>query len=238
MLRFRFFLAEFSQLRFTSDWTTAKNKFLTTYSLPFIQNRKNDLNFDFYEQPSLRSFVGLKFEMLSKYTTLSQLNQMDIILNELSTDIAHLFIVNGKFDCSMDNILDFCDSVDKVSERYRHDQDIPDVEVDEPLNNMVLFRYDPNIEPTPTSRDIPGKAQGMKTKGRVVKKSCPKKMKPITEDSENDDDMDTEALDNVSDEMSYASESSVTSRNSSMHSRSSGQSRYSLRSLKRNPKHD
>lgn len=190
------------------------------------------MKFDFFEECSLRSFVERKFAMMAKYTTLSRLNQMDMILNELPTNIAQLFIVHGKFDCKND-ILDFCDSVEEVCDKFRQDQnheDARDVVVVEPLNNMVLFKYDPN-EPEPsTSR---GKAQGSVLNGRVVKRSR-KKMRSA-EDSEDQDVLERIEEDNENfdflDRMSNSSESTQSSVNSMQSSVTniSMQSRYSLR---------
>lgn len=198
------------------------------------------MNFDFFEDRSLRSFVERKFAMLAKYTTLSPLSQMDMILNELPTNIAELFIVNGKFDCHKNDILDFCDSIEEVSDKFRQDQNTQDVVVEEPLNSMVLFKYDRyeiDSEPS-TSSGSRGKAQGSVSNGRVVKRG--RKGIRSREDSENQDDTvlerieeDEEDLD-ISDRMSNSAESTVSSRNSmqSFSSHISGQSRYSLR---RNP---
>ncbi len=55
---------------------------------------------------SLRSFVKRKFDSLTKYTTLPFINQMEIVLNELPNNIAHLFMVNEKFDCDKNDNLD------------------------------------------------------------------------------------------------------------------------------------
>lgn len=108
------FLAEFSQLQFTSDWPNMKNKFIIKYSLPFIENKTRDMNVDFREESSLRSFVNRKFSCFSKYTTMPLINQMEILLNELPTKVAYLFMVNEKFDCGKEDILDFCDSIEDV----------------------------------------------------------------------------------------------------------------------------
>lgn len=87
---------EFSQLHFTSDWATVKTMFITKYSLPFIENKKKEMSFTFSDEPNLRSFVNRKFTTFKKYTTLPLINQMEIILNDLPADIAHLFMVNEK----------------------------------------------------------------------------------------------------------------------------------------------
>jgi len=75
------FPAEFSHLQFTSDWPNMKKAFLTKYSLPFIKNKKKEMHIVFGEEPTLRSFIHLKFKSFEKYTTLSHIHQMEMILS-------------------------------------------------------------------------------------------------------------------------------------------------------------
>ncbi|KAJ6634622.1 hypothetical protein Bhyg_13198 [Pseudolycoriella hygida] len=184
--------AEFSQIRFTGNWATAKTKFLTTYSLPFIENKKRDMNFDFKEEANLRSFFNRKFSMFAKYTTLPFVNQMEIILNDLPIDIAHLFMVHGKFDNDKNDILDFCDSVQDISEKFTEDQNIPKAK--EPLNYMEVFDYDPediheqqsdssvaSSHQQSTSRSREDRVRSnASSSGRIVKRGRPRKQKVAT----------------------------------------------------------
>ncbi|KAJ6624806.1 hypothetical protein Bhyg_03722 [Pseudolycoriella hygida] len=110
--------AEFSQLRFTSDWVTARRTFVEKYSVPFLENKKKEINIDFNKEPDLRSFVNRKLLGLSTYTTLAFVNQMEIILNDLPEELAYLFMVNEIFNCSADDLLDFCDSVQEVVDTH------------------------------------------------------------------------------------------------------------------------
>lgn len=45
---------------------------------------------------------------------------MEIILNE----VAHLFMVNEKFDCGKNDILDFCDAIQELVEKHNEDKNI------------------------------------------------------------------------------------------------------------------
>lgn len=112
---------------------------------------------------------------------------MEMILNELPTEVAHLFIVNEKFDCEKQDILDFCDSIEDVvanaiqGRQYRQDTE----PIEEPLNRMEVFKYDPNdadgsdetiINRPSTSRGkgkigVSGRGNGRNDggKGRIVK---------------------------------------------------------------------
>ncbi len=208
-----------------------KNKFLIKYSLPFIENKKRHLKIQFGESSSLRSFVNQKFSGFEKYTTLPLINQMEMILNEVPTEVAHLFIVNEKFDCEKQDILDFCDSIEDVVENMNQDrQDIQDPEpIQEPLNRMDTFQYDKNdtdasdetiINRPSTSRGR-GKSvvssrgngrivkpvvnQASSSRGRIVKRGRPRKNPSET-------DVDLNEYD-CFDQMSTTSKSSWSSGN-------------------------
>lgn len=52
--KFFFFIqGEFTKLFFTSDWATVKSAFLKLYTLPFVENKKKELNVNFDESESL-----------------------------------------------------------------------------------------------------------------------------------------------------------------------------------------
>ncbi|KAJ6645773.1 hypothetical protein Bhyg_00982 [Pseudolycoriella hygida] len=82
------------------------------------QKEKKEINIDFNKEPDLRSFVNRKLLGLSTYTTLAFVNQMEIILNDLPEELAYLFMVNEIFNCSADDLLDFCDSVQEVVDTH------------------------------------------------------------------------------------------------------------------------
>lgn len=201
-----------------------KNVFIIKYSLPFIQNKKRDMNVDFREESSLRSFVNRKFSSFSKYTTMPLINQMEMILNELPTKISHLFMVNEKFDCGKEDILDFCDSIEDVVQKFIEDENTPDTKraqktQNEPLNRMEVFKYDPNdtdgSERTIVenkSRDVAstssvrrGRGRGGVSSGKIVKRGRPRKNSSISDVGSEDYDCLVQ--------MSTSSKSSWSSRN-------------------------
>lgn len=133
---------------FTSDWPTVRQKFLKKYSQSFTTNKKRELNVDFNNETSLRSFFERKLLALSSYITLSFINQIEITLNELPDEISNLFIVNEKMYGNKVEIFEFCDSIQDLVETMR------EATVEEPaiqnnlnsLNNMEIFNFDQNLE--------------------------------------------------------------------------------------------
>lgn len=177
------------------------------------------MNVDFNEEPSLRSFVNRKFSSFAKYTTLPL---MEIILNELPINVAQLFMVNLKFDCGKEDVLDFCDSIQDVVQKYIGETNTQDAQQtpNEPLNRMEVFKYDPDdrdesdkpifedfaVATTSRGRGR-GRGKGVSI-GKIVKRGRPRKnLTSIPEE-----DMDTEAYDCL-DQMSSSSRSSWSSRN-------------------------
>lgn len=106
----------FSSFFFKNDWSTARATFLKNYSLAFTENKKKELCFRFEEESSLRSFVARKINAMSTYTTLPFENQLEIILSELPTEIANLFIVEDKLNETKADILVFCDLIQEYWE--------------------------------------------------------------------------------------------------------------------------
>lgn len=160
---------------------------------------------------------------------------MEIILNELPTNIAHLFMVNEKFDCDKNDILDFCDSVQDVVEIYignKNAQDTQDTQLthNEPLNRMEVFNYDPDDsdEPMPpqsdfaaasTSRGARGRGRGkcLVSTGRIVKRGTGKIVKrgrPSKKELNSipEEDLEPHSYDFL-DRISNSSQSSWSSRN-------------------------
>lgn len=139
--------AEFSKLYFTSDWLTVKSTFLKMYSLPFAQNKKRELDIDFNEETTLRSFVERKLISLSKYTTLPFINQMEMVINDLPSEISSLFIANEKMTVRTE-ILDFCDSIqDLVELQTSNLEPRNNEESNQPLHRMEVFDFNPESEP-------------------------------------------------------------------------------------------
>lgn len=107
---------EFSKLFFGSDWQAAKSTFLQKYSMKYTQNKQKDLDFNYENESSLRSFVARKMDALSTYTTLSVENQIEVILLELPNSIANCFIVEDKLNSTKEEILQFCDVIQEFIE--------------------------------------------------------------------------------------------------------------------------
>lgn len=68
---------------------------------------------------------------MSMYTTLSKENQIEIILSELPNEIANMFIVEDKLNCTKAEILEFCDMIQELCEGQNPENSIP-------TNNPVL----------------------------------------------------------------------------------------------------
>ncbi len=113
---------EFSTLYFKGDWQKARLTFLRKYSMEFTKNRKRDLDFNFENETSLRSFVARKMNALSTYTTLSVENQLEVILPQLPNEIANIFIEEDKTYSSKNEILEFCDVIQEVCENTHNDE--------------------------------------------------------------------------------------------------------------------
>lgn len=205
-----FFTAEFTKLYFTSDWVTVRSAFLKIYSLSFAQNKKRELDIDFNEASTLRSFIERKLMSLSKYTTLPFINQIEIVMNDLPIEISTLFITNEKMTGDKSEILDFCDSINDLVETMRETIAEPltrdNIEdSNQPLNQMEIFDYRPDSEPSESeSMSVDdalesshgrgrgrGRAKGV-TRGAIEKRGRgrPKKLKPIPESNESSESYD------------------------------------------------
>lgn len=90
-----------------------------------------EININFNKEPDLRSFVHRKLSGLTKYTTLPFVNQMEILLNDLPEELAYLFMVNEKFNCSADDVFDFCDSVQDVVDLHNKGSESDHCETDD-----------------------------------------------------------------------------------------------------------
>ncbi len=109
------------------------------------------MKIDYHEAISLRSFVEQKLVNLSKYTTFSLTNQMEIILNDLPAEISALFITNEKMTCAKADILDFCESIqdfaDTLNETVENDYNDA-VEPSFTLNRMEVFNFTRETQPS------------------------------------------------------------------------------------------
>lgn len=119
---------------------------------------KRELRINFDEETTLRSFVQRKLSNLSAYTTLPLINQMEMVLNDLPSEIAYLFIQKEKMTGSMTEILEFCDSIQDFASDFaasirmttenespKHEEEHP-VESFQALNRMESFTFDPDLE--------------------------------------------------------------------------------------------
>lgn len=173
------------------------------YSLPFVRNRKRELNINYHEATSLRSFVEQKLINLSKYTTLSSTNQMEIILNDLPAEISALFITNEKMTCAKADILDFCESIQDFADTLNETVEEECNEEGDPsrtLNRMEVFNFTREAQPSLLESESMmvdemsnsgrggGKTRGRKDISGVVKKrGRPKKKLEIAVIEESSD---------------------------------------------------
>ncbi|XP_037029366.1 uncharacterized protein LOC119069419 [Bradysia coprophila] len=143
--------AEFSEMYHTSDWQTVRKAFLKRYALSFIENKKRALNVDFFEELSLRSFVERKLNGFSSYTTLTFINQMEMVLCDLPIEISCLFLVNEIMTRSKTEILDFCDMVQDLALKICQKPDTQNVdhlEPQNPFNSLNIIRSDVSQSPS------------------------------------------------------------------------------------------
>lgn len=126
------FLAEFSQLRITGDWSTAQRVFVEKYLTSFIEKKKREINTDFYQANSLRQFVDQKFSSLETYTSLTFTHQLEVVMNSLPVEVSYLLMVNEVFFRTKYEILDFCDSIQEVCEIYKKDKASDQMDLDDP----------------------------------------------------------------------------------------------------------
>ncbi len=157
-LKFEYFLVEFCELYFTSDWHAVKLAFLKKYSLVFLENKKNNLNIKFHAEKSLRAFVEKKLSALASYTTLPFINRMEMILNDLPIAISRHFLLHEKLTCDEAEILDFCDCIQHViedscetenrnitaaenSEQESENRDNVEIVENVPMNRMEIFNF-------------------------------------------------------------------------------------------------
>lgn len=70
-----YFLVEFSELYFTSDWPSVRQNFVKKYASIYTENKKKDICIDFTEESNLRSFFERKLNGLSSYSVIFQSNR-------------------------------------------------------------------------------------------------------------------------------------------------------------------
>lgn len=167
------------------------------YTLPFVVNKKLQLNVEFDEAVSLRSFFEKKLMNLSKFTTLPFINQVEIVMNDIPVEIQSLFILNGKMTGDKTKILKFCDAiqglvVENEKETAKERPNENDREPSQPSDKMQMYDLLSEAETSEAdsmSVDSPqsssksgrgrgrssanGTARGIKKRGRPSKKLLP-----------------------------------------------------------------
>lgn len=189
--------AEFSSLFFKCNWEAVRQTFLKKYAFTFTENKKKALNFGFFEETSLRSFVHRKMTALSTYTTLKLNNQMEMILAELPNEISNLFITNLKINASKSEILEFCESVQELVDGMNAETSAsgnvtptPQLEQQqqsEVVQDMEIFTYDSEVLSESSSELSSSSKRGRKSGGAISASRArgrpPKILKSIREDS-------------------------------------------------------
>lgn len=80
------------------------------------------MNVEFTKETNIRSFMDQKLSSFGKYTTLPFINQMEMVLNYIPTEVAKIFMM--KLNCDKNSVLDFCESpeVQNALHKYRDEQ--------------------------------------------------------------------------------------------------------------------
>lgn len=167
------------------------------YTLPFLQNKKRELNIDFNTETNLRSFVESKLKNLSKYTTLPFFNQVEMVMNDLPVEISGLFIVNEKMTGTKSEILKYCETIQDLAEHFlKKTQLLPVLPIDNQIEcdelnkspsktlEMEIFEYN---ESTSSYRGRSSGRSGNRggKRGRVSKRG--RVLKSIAEDEVSDE---------------------------------------------------
>lgn len=193
---------QFSTLFFESDWATARATFLKNYSLEFTENKKKELCFRFEEAGGLRSFVARKMNAMSTYTSLPLVHQLEIILSELPTDIANIFIVEDKLNQTKAEILDFCDLIQQHCENMDSThtdttslQMSPNVPRSELVQDLEVFVYQEGIESDTSSTSATSSGSGRRKNKRLQSGRRVKIPRTIAEEWENFTDSESNQTD-------------------------------------------
>lgn len=171
--------------------------------MSFAQNKKRELQIDFNEETSLRSFMERKLMSLSTFTTLPFINQMEMAMNDLPIEISSIFITNEKMTSGKAEILDLCDSIQDLVETMREttqglltnieESSQPsnhmEIESSRQTNLMEIFDESDSMSVDDTPESSHGRDRGAKdvTRGAIAKRGRgrpSKKLKTILEDTE------------------------------------------------------
>ncbi|KAJ6634109.1 hypothetical protein Bhyg_17618 [Pseudolycoriella hygida] len=174
--------SEFSTLYLKGDWQNARLLFLQKYSMEFTKNKKRELDFSFENETDLRSFVSRKMIALATYTTLSVENQLEVILSQLPSEIANLFIVEDKLSSSKAEILEFCDVIQEVCDNahtetstrstFTSNSDLPSSIVQE----LEIFNFQEEVESLSDTGSISTNSSGRGKMKRLSRSGRPAKI--------------------------------------------------------------
>lgn len=172
---------------------------LKKYAGTYTENKRNAIQIKFDEQTDLRSFFKLKLEALSSYTTLSFLNQIEMILLELPNEISKLFLVKQMMTKSKSEILEFCGSIQDMAQsiwQKEEDEETESVHQGKVVDEMETFIFSPDFE---SENEVTPAAQGITGTGNKEKR---KRRHPLISDEVSD------ATTEIDDSDSSCSESS------------------------------
>lgn len=149
-----------------------KSSFLKLYTLPFVANKKRELNINFDESESLRSFFERKLSSLSRFTTLPFINQVEIAMNDLPSEVSSLLILEGKMTGDKTEILDYCDSIQnlvehvcKSTERSNESDREPNQQSDQ--MRMEIFNFVPEDETSEVEQMLTDSPESDNVRGGV-----------------------------------------------------------------------
>lgn len=187
-----------------------KSAFLKLYTLPFVENKKRELEVNFDESETLRSFFERKLASLSNFTTLPFVNQVEIVMNDLPVEISCLFIQEEKMLDNKKEILDYCDSIQNLMEHVYQPTNEHTNEMEpgpsQQSNKMQMKIVNLCSGTATASIELPqssgirgrGRGRGRGSVGRTASSTrrkngerddglSTKKLRPISEDNETDD---------------------------------------------------
>lgn len=201
--------AEFSNMYFNSNWSNMRLTFIKKYSLTFTENKRREMNIDFNEESSLRSFMEKKLDSMEKFTTLPFVNQIEIALAAMPSNISNLFLLKEKMNCSKQEILEFCDTIQELIETMRDEsEDRPHPTNIPPISQQLeIFTYEPDIDSStsiPDQSTRPLRRKNVNPQVPPTKRGRGRPRKKLTTIQETDD----------SSGISFLNETDATSRSS------------------------
>lgn len=152
------------------------------------------MQIDFNESATLRSFVERKLISLDKFTTLPFINQVEMVMNDLPSEISNLFITKEMMTGNKEEILDFCDSIHDfvgTMEEVEHVNQPLNDKTNEPLKRMEVFHFNPELvqlEEPSDAMEVNDEPSSSQRRVAIAKRGRPsKKLKTIQESNESSD---------------------------------------------------